>query len=95
MELTEVPAARREVVVTHPDGLHARPAALFVRAAAASGAKVWIAKKGGEPTDAKSILGVLSLDVRTGDVAELTAEGDGAEAALDALAGLLAAADNG
>ena len=96
MELTGDGTARRTVVVTHPDGLHARPAALFVRAAASSAAAVSIAKEGSAPTDAKSILGVLSLDVRKDDVTELFAQGDNAEQVLDTLAGLLTApADNG
>ena len=84
----------RRVTVAHPDGLHARPAALFVAAVAGSGVTVTIAKAGTDPgADARSILAVLSLDVRHGDEVVLRAEGEGAEQALDRLATLLAGVD--
>ena len=76
----------RRVVVGSKVGLHARPAALFVQAAARQPVKVTIAKDGKPPADAKSILAVLGLDVRGGEEVTLAAEGDGAEAALDELA---------
>jgi len=75
----------RTVVVGSTVGLHARPAALFVQTAAAQPVKVTIAKPGGKPADARSILSVLALDARGGDEIVLAAEGDGAEQALDAL----------
>ena len=71
-------------------GLHARPASLFVQAAARQPVRVKIAKNGGEPVDARSILLVLGLDARGGDDVILSAEGEGAEQALDELAGLVA-----
>ena len=80
----------RRVVVGSRVGLHARPAALFVRAAAAAPVKVTIAKPGGDPVDARSILMVLGLDVRGGEEVVLAAEGDGAEQALEDLAALVA-----
>jgi phosphocarrier protein HPr len=80
----------RRVVVGSKVGLHARPAALFVQAAARQPVKVTIAKDGKPPADAKSILAVLGLDVRGGEEVTLAAEGDGAEAALDQLATVVA-----
>ena len=59
--------AERRVTVTTEVGIQARPATVFVETAAESGAEVSIAKPGGEPHDAKSILQVLTLDVRSGD----------------------------
>lgn len=79
----------RTAVVASEVGLHARPAALFARAAGATGVPVTIAVRGGDPVDARSVLNVLTLGVRHGDEVVLTAEGDGAEAALAELAGLL------
>jgi phosphocarrier protein len=76
----------RTVVVGSTVGLHARPAALFVQAASAQPVKVTIAKPGGKPADARSILSVLALDARGGDEIVLAAEGDGAEQALETLA---------
>jgi phosphocarrier protein len=70
-------------------GLHARPASLFVQAAGRQSMPVTIAKPGGEPVDARSILMVLGLDVRGGEQVVLSADGDGSEAALSALRALL------
>ena len=75
----------RRVVVGSKVGLHARPAALFVQAAAKQPVKVTIAKGGKDPVDARSILAVLGLDARGGEEVVLAAEGDGADEALDAL----------
>jgi len=85
--------AERRVVVASGVGLHARPAALFVKAAGATGLPVTIAKEGTAPADARSILSVLSLDVRGGEEVVLTADGDGAEIALDSLELILTAPD--
>lgn len=82
--------AERRVSVGSKVGLHARPAALFVQAAARQPVRVTVAKDGTEPVSAASILAVLGLDVRGGDEVILSAEGEGAEAALAALAELVA-----
>jgi phosphocarrier protein HPr len=81
--------AERRAVVASKIGLHARPAARFVKAAAKQPVKVTIARAGGDPVDAASILDVVTLDVRGGEEVILTAEGDGAEQALDELAGVV------
>jgi phosphocarrier protein HPr len=77
--------------VASPVGLHARAAAIFVHAVVATGLAVTIAKVGSaEPAaDARSILAVLALDVRHGDVVQLSADGEGARGSLAELAGLL------
>ena len=80
----------RRVVIGSKVGLHARPAAMFVQAAAKQPVKVTIAKSGGDPVDARSMLSVLALDARGGDEIVLVAEGDGADQALDELAALVA-----
>ena len=80
----------RRVRIGSKVGLHARPAAMFVEAAGRLASPVTIAKEGGRPLDARSILSVLSLDARGGDEVILTATGDGAAAALDELSELLA-----
>jgi len=82
--------SERRVVVASSVGLHARPAALFTQAAAKLPVPVTIAKVGGgDPVDARSILLVLTLAVGHGDEVVLAAEGDGADAALEALVDLL------
>jgi phosphocarrier protein len=82
--------AERRVVIGSSVGLHARPAALFVQTAGRQPVPITIGKDGVEPVDARSILMVLGLDAKGGDEVVLTATGDGADAALDELAGLLA-----
>ncbi|ABS03025.1 phosphocarrier protein [Kineococcus radiotolerans] len=81
--------ATRTAVVASRVGLHARPASLFVQAAAATGLPVTIAVGSGDPVDARSILMVMGLGARHGDRVVLSAEGEGAEEALATLAGLV------
>lgn len=83
--------AERRVRVAGAEGLHARPAGAFVQAAGASGAAVTLARPGGEPVDARSILSVLGLDVSQGDDVILSVTGDDAERVANELAAVLAA----
>jgi phosphocarrier protein HPr len=78
--------AQREVVVGSRIGLHARPAALFVKAATEQAVKITIRKGDGAPVDARSILRVLALGAKNGETVTLEAEGDGAAEALEAVA---------
>jgi phosphotransferase system HPr (HPr) family protein len=82
------------VTVRNPSGLHARPAATFVRGAGGFRSAIRIANttRGSGPADAKSIIAVLALGVSAGHEIELTADGDDAE---DALAALRALVDGG
>ena len=75
------------LIVRNPSGLHARPAALFVRTAGQFGSKVTVSNPAADkgPVDAKSILSVLTLGVSSGAEIEVSAEGDDAEAALAAI----------
>lgn len=79
----------RTVTVASTVGLHARPAGLFAAEAAKQRVPVTIGKPGEDAVDARSVLSVLTLDVRHGDEVVLTADGDGADTALDALEALL------
>ncbi|ROS77062.1 HPr family phosphocarrier protein [Cellulomonas sp. PhB143] len=87
---------KRSVVVAIEEGLHARPAALFVAEAGKQPAPVTIAKGGAEPVAAASILGVMTLGVNAGDEVELAVAEDADEAAaaasLEALEAFLARA---
>lgn len=81
--------SERTVRIGSTHGLHARPAKLFTQAAAGSGAAVTIAKAGGKPVNAASILGVISLGIDHGDEVTLAVDGDNADAVLDELTELL------
>jgi phosphocarrier protein HPr len=74
----------RRATVGSRVGLHARPAALFVKAASELNVEVKIAKPGGKPVSTRSILSVLALNAKGGDEVVLSAEGE-ADAALDTL----------
>ena len=80
----------RTVTVGSATGLHARPAALFVAAAGKAPVKVMITTGEKKPVPAHSMLSVLSLGAKKGTEVTIAAEGDGADAALDELADLLA-----
>jgi phosphocarrier protein HPr len=79
----------RTAVVASKVGLHARPAAVFVKAAAEAPVPVTIRKSGSAPVSAASILSIMTLGVSHGDQVILAADGAGADAALDALVDLL------
>jgi len=70
-------------------GLHARPASLFAQAAAKSGAKVTIAKEGGTPVNAASVLSLLSQGIGSGETVTLEVTGDDAESVLADLVSLV------
>ena len=79
----------RTVAVASASGLHARPAKLFVKAAAAQPVPVTIRTGAKAPVPARSIRHVLALGAVHGTEVTLEADGEGAEAALDTLAELL------
>jgi phosphocarrier protein HPr len=79
----------RTVTVGSSSGLHARPAKIFVEAAAKAPVKVTIRSGDRKPVPAKSMLSVLALGAKQGTEVILEAEGDGADEALDSLAELL------
>ncbi|MFF0742306.1 HPr family phosphocarrier protein [Streptomyces sp. NPDC004111] len=80
----------RRVTVGWAEGLHARPASIFVRAVTATGVPVTIAKAGGNPVNAASMLALLGLGAQGGEEIVLASEAEGADTALDRLAKLVA-----
>jgi phosphocarrier protein len=81
--------ASRTVTIASSEGLHARPASMFVEQASESGLDVEIGRPGEDAVDATSILGVMALGAKHGEEVVLTAEGDNAEEVLDGLVALL------
>lgn len=82
--------SERTVTVASSVGLHARPASLFAQAAAKAGVPVTLTSAAGKSVNAASILGVLSLGIGHDEVVTLSADGEGADEALDALVAVLA-----
>jgi len=71
-------------------GLHGRPAAIVVKTAQAQKVTIRISVPEKPAVDARSIIGVLALGAHGGDTVTIEADGDGADAALDAMAAILA-----
>ena len=78
----------REVEVANPLGIHARPAARFVKTAAGFDAAVTVTR-GKATIDGKSILGLLFLAVAKGTSITIRTSGPDAVAALEALTRLV------
>jgi phosphotransferase system HPr (HPr) family protein len=81
-----------ELKIRNPSGLHARPAAVFVKTAAGFRSRITVENvtRGGAPGDAKSILTLLSGGVAKGHVIRLAIEGEDEEAAARTLTELVA-----
>lgn len=75
------------LTVRNPSGIHARPAAQFVRTAGRFRARITVENlTGGRgPADAKSILAVLPLGVSQGHEIQVTADGEDADEAIAAI----------
>jgi phosphocarrier protein len=78
----------RTVPVTNKRGLHARASAKFVTLAASQSATVEV-EKDGSKVCGTSIMGLMMLGAAKGDSITISAEGDGAEGAVAALAELV------
>jgi phosphotransferase system HPr (HPr) family protein len=81
-----------DVEIVNPEGLHARPAALFAKAAGDLPVDVTVTnlETGQGPADADSMMELMTLGVRLGNRVRLSATGPGARTALESLAALIA-----
>jgi len=77
-----------EVTIQNKYGLHARPAAEFVKLATKFRSEIWLRKDDVE-VSGKSIMGVMMLAAECGSTVEIRASGEDSEAALQALSGLV------
>lgn len=80
----------REVAIVNRRGLHARASAKFVTLAAGLPIEVRVEKDGASVTGT-SIMGLMMLGAAIGDSVVISAEGDGAAAAVDAMCALVEA----
>ena len=79
----------RSVQIVNRNGLHARPAAEIVKTSAAFQSEITLVKDGME-VNGKSIMGVMMLAAECGSTLLLRADGADADAAVEALATLIA-----
>lgn len=73
----------------NPNGLHARPAAVFAQAAKVFSAKIYLHKQQAQ-ANAKSLVAIMALQTAFGDCVQLSAVGEDADAAIEVLTRLLA-----
>ena len=78
----------KEIIIENKVGLYAKPATVFVQAAAKFRSDILVSKEE-KHANAKSLLGVLSLGICRGNRITLTASGVDEEAAVEALSSLL------
>lgn len=79
----------KEFTITNKLGIHARPAAQFVKTANKFDAETTV-EKDGEEVDGKSIMGLMMLAAGHGSVLTVTTEGPDADSAIQALGDLIA-----
>lgn len=77
-----------QYTITDREGIHARPAGIFVKEAAAFPCKVTIAK-GDKKVDAKRIFGVMGLGVKCGEEITVRTDGEQEEEAIAKLSSFL------
>ena len=82
------PHVERDVTIVNRAGMHARPAAEFVKTAGQFSAEITV-EKDGLSVNGKSIMGVLMLAAEQGSLLRLAATGIDASDAIDALADLV------
>ena len=75
---------RKELVIMNKQGLHARPAAIFVQIANKFNARITVTRQD-ERVNGKSIMGILMLGAEKGSTVIIEADGDDADKALSEL----------
>lgn len=82
------------ILIRNKQGLHARPAALFVQIANKFNSDITVSK-GKQKVNGKSIMGIMMLEAGCGSKVTILAQGDDAEQAVKELEDLLLSNDVG
>jgi len=83
-----MPPCKQKIQILNRQGLHARPASLFVQLANRFRSTVLV-RRGRKAVNGKSIMGLLMLALERGSTVELVVDGPDAEQAIEALAHFL------
>jgi phosphocarrier protein HPr len=78
----------KEITIVNRLGLHARPAAMFVRIASRYRSEIWVSKEG-EEVNGKSIMGLMMLAAGQGSKLRIRCEGPDAGKAIEELEELI------
>ena len=81
---TDAEFLTKELIILNKAGIHARPAAMFVKIANRFGSDIFV-EKDGEKINGKSIMGLMMLAAGMGSRIRIVASGPGAEEAVLAL----------
>jgi len=88
MDKVDKMVIEKTVVIKNKQGLHARPAALFVQIANKFNSDITVSK-GRHKVNGKSIMGIMMLEAGSGSKVTMVANGDDAEQAVKELESLL------
>jgi len=77
-----------ELTIPNEEGLHARPAAKFVKLANQFASEIWV-EKDDEEINGKSIMGLMMLAAAQGSIIKVSAEGEDADQALERISELV------
>jgi phosphocarrier protein HPr len=83
-----MPLIKKELIVKNKQGLHARPAAIFVQIANKFDSRISV-RHDDEEVNGKSIMGILMLGAEKGSLIVVEADGEDAQAALGELEKLI------
>ena len=83
---------KKRIKIKNPQGLHARPASLFVRIANKFASEISV-RKGSESVNGKSIMGLLMLAASQGSTVEIEIHGADAEPMMKEIEGFLLSED--
>lgn len=78
----------RDVSIKNKHGMHARPAAMFIKTASQFKSEINIEKEGTK-VSGRSIMGLLTLELYHGSTVRIHADGPDAKEALDAIEQLI------
>jgi len=84
----------KEIIIVNRLGLHARPAAMFVRIASRYRCEVWVEKEEGDQVNGKSIMGLMMLAAGQGSKLNVRCEGPDADRAIQEIEELINAKFN-
>ena len=79
---------KKKLIVKNKQGLHARPAALFVQIANKFDSRITVSR-GEEEVNGKSIMGILMLGAEKGSSIFIEADGADAQVAIEELAKII------
>jgi phosphocarrier protein FPr len=83
------PVTSEAILIINTAGMHARPAAVLANLAKKYAAEIWV-QRGEGRANAKSVTGLMNLDIRYNDKINLIAQGVDAQEALDTLVPMIA-----